>query len=63
MYSYVTISRDKHAGQNHNMEIGDKSFETVEQFRYLGTTPKNQNSIHEEIKCRLNLGNAYYYSV
>jgi len=23
----------------------------------------NQNSIHEEIKCRLQLGNACYYSV
>jgi hypothetical protein len=35
----------------------------VEQFRYLGTTIKNQNLIQEEIKRRLNSGNACYHSV
>jgi len=35
----------------------------VEEFKYLGTTLTNQNSIQEEIKSRLNLGNACYYSV
>ena len=35
----------------------------VDFFRYLGTTFTNQNSIQEEIKCRLKLGNACYYSV
>jgi expansin (peptidoglycan-binding protein) len=30
---------------------------------YLGTTITNQNLIHEEIKGRLNLGNACYHSV
>ena len=29
----------------------------------MGTTLTNQNSIQEEIKSRLNLGNAWYYSV
>jgi hypothetical protein len=29
----------------------------------LGTTLTNQNDIHDEIKSRLNSGNAYYYSV
>ena len=32
-------------------------------FKYLGTNLTNQNSIQEEIKSRLNLGNACYYSV
>jgi hypothetical protein len=31
-------------------------------LKYLGTIT-NQNCIHEEIKSRLNLGNASYYSV
>jgi hypothetical protein len=35
----------------------------VEEFKYLGTTLTNQNSIQEEIKSRLKLGNACYYSV
>jgi hypothetical protein len=35
----------------------------VEQFKYLGTTLTNQNSIQEEIKSRFNSGNACYHSV
>jgi len=35
----------------------------VEEFKYLGTTLTNQNSIQEEIKNRLKLGNACYYSM
>jgi len=35
----------------------------AEEFRYLGTTLSNQNSIQEEIKRRLKSGNACYHSV
>ena len=35
----------------------------VEDFKYLGTTLTNQNSISEEIKSRLRSGNACYHSV
>ena len=35
----------------------------MEKFQYLGTTLTNKNSIQEEIKSRLKLGNAWYYSV
>jgi len=45
------------------MKTDNSSIERVEEFKYLGTTLTNQNSIQEEIKSRLKLGNAYYYSV
>ena len=35
----------------------------MEEFKYLGTTLTNQNSIQEDIKSRMKLGNASYYSV
>ena len=45
------------------MKIDNNSIERVEEFKYLGTTLTNKNSIQEEIKSRLKLGNACYYSV
>ena len=38
------------------MKIDNNSIERVEEFKYLGTTLTNQNSIQEEIKSRLILG-------
>jgi uncharacterized protein (UPF0332 family) len=35
----------------------------VEEFKYLGTMLKNKKSIQEEIKSRLKLVNACYYSM
>ena len=60
---YMVMSRDQNAGQNGNIQIGNKSFETAEQFKYLGTTLTYQNSIHEEIKSKLKSGNVCYHSV
>ena len=44
----------------HSMRIDNSTFDRVEEFQYLGTTLTNQNSIPEEIKSRLRLGNACY---
>jgi hypothetical protein len=57
------MSRHPNSGQNQNIRIANESFESVAKFRYLGTTLTNQNDIHDEIKSRLNSGNACYYSV
>jgi len=35
----------------------------VKEFKYLGTTVRDQNSIQEEIKSRLESGNACYHEV
>ena len=45
------------------MKTDNSSFERVEEFKYLGTNLTDQNSIQEEIKGRLNSGNACYHSV
>jgi len=60
---YMVMSRDQNAGRNHSVMINNSTFERVEDFKYLGTTLTNQNSIPEEIKFRLRLGNACYLSV
>jgi len=60
---YMTVSRDQNAGRIHSMKMDNSSIERVEEFKYMGTTLTNQNSIQEEFKCRLKLRNACYYSV
>ena len=45
------------------MKIDNSSIERVEELKYLGKTLTSQNSIKEEIKSRLKLGNVCYYSV
>jgi hypothetical protein len=48
---------------HHNIKIANKSFETVENCRYLGMTVTDENCIHDEIKYRLNSGNACYLAL
>ena len=43
--------------------FNNSTFKRVEEFKYLGTTLTNQNSIAEEIKSRLMSGSACYHSV
>jgi hypothetical protein len=57
------MSRHQNSGQNQNIRIANESFENVVKFRYLRTILTNQNDVHDEIKSRLNSGNACYYSV
>ncbi|KAJ4450881.1 hypothetical protein ANN_02314 [Periplaneta americana] len=60
---YMIMSRYQNIVRNGNIKIGDLSFEEVEKFKYLGATVTNINDTREEIKRRINMGNACYYSV
>jgi hypothetical protein len=56
----MLLSQHQNVEQNHDINIDSRCFENVAQFRYLRTNITNQNLIHEEIKRRLNSGNACY---
>jgi len=45
------------------VRVDNSTFESVEEFKYLGTSLTNQNYILEEIKSRLGSGNACCHSV
>jgi len=60
---YIAVSRDQNSGRSHSTKIDNSFLERVEQFKYLGITPTNQNSTHEEIKSRVKSWNAFYYSM
>jgi hypothetical protein len=49
--------------KNRDIKIPNRIFEKVAEFIYLRTTVTNQNLIQEEIRRRLNSGNACYHSV
>jgi hypothetical protein len=50
---YMILSHHLNSGQNQHKRIANESFETV--------TLTNQNDTHDEIKSRLNSGNACYH--
>jgi len=60
---YMAMSRDQNAGRSHNMKGENRSFERVEEFKYLGKTLTYQNSIQKEIKSTWKSGNACYHWV
>jgi hypothetical protein len=63
------IDASKEVGHHQNVDrnryrrIANRSFKNVSQLKYLGTTVTNQNLVQEEIKSRLNSGNACCHSV
>ena len=60
---YMVMSGEQTAGLSHTTKVDNSSIERAEEFKYLGTTLTNQNSIQKEIKSRLKSGNACYHSV
>jgi hypothetical protein len=47
---YMLVSMCQKAGQRQSIKIGNRSFESMAKFKYLGTTLTDQNCMHEEIK-------------
>jgi hypothetical protein len=42
---YMVMYRDRNAGWGHSVKINNSPFERVEEFKYLGMTLTDQNSI------------------
>ena len=58
-YNYMLMTRDQNTEKSHSIKIDFRSFGRVEEFKYLGKTLINQNSIPEEIKSTLKSENAF----
>jgi len=52
------IMSHPNSGQNQNIRIDNESFEKVTNFKYFVMKLTNHNDIRDEIKNRLNSGNA-----
>ena len=48
--------------KENKLEIDNMSFESVQSFKYLGSTVNQNNTIEEEIKERLIAGNKAFYA-
>jgi hypothetical protein len=57
------LVRRLYAGQNQEIKIANRTLEHVSQVKYLGTTVTSGTLMQEEIKRRLNSGNACYHSI
>jgi sorting nexin-29 len=60
---YMLMSRSETTGLKYSIKTVNRSFGDVAKFKYLGRTLTDQNCMHEEIKSRLNPGNACCHSV
>jgi len=60
---YIVTFRDQNVKRNRSIKIDNRYFESLEEFKYLGTNLTNQNSIQEEITSKVKSGNVCYNSV
>jgi hypothetical protein len=54
---HTFLHRYQNVRQNREVQVGNRSFKNVSQFKNLGTAVIDQNLIQEEIKRRLNSSN------
>ena len=47
---YMFMSPEQTAGLSHTMKVDNSSIERVEEFKYLGTTLTNQNTIQKKLR-------------
>jgi hypothetical protein len=45
---YMLLSHHQNAGQSHDMEIGNGSFQNAKELKYLGRRVTNETLIEEE---------------
>ena len=60
---YMAVGRIRGMMADEHISIGSNSHEKMKTFKYFASLLTNQNSIQEEIKCRVKAGNSCYYSV
>ena len=47
---YMVISRDQNAGRIHSVRFDNRTFEMVEDFKYLGTTLTNEILLRKKLR-------------
>ena len=57
---YMIISAAQKGQQTHNLNVGDKVFDTVPSFKYLGNVIHNEGRISKCVKDRIQVGNRSY---
>jgi polyribonucleotide nucleotidyltransferase len=60
---YWLVSHHQNAGKNHDIKIANRLFEKCVTVQIFGQNSNKPNLSQEEIKRRLNFGNACYHSV
>jgi hypothetical protein len=59
----MIMSSHPNSGQNQNIGRTNELSVYAANFKFLGTILANQNDIHDEIKSRINSGNACYHTL
>jgi len=59
-YTFMTAAGNMR--KSHNLKIGNKEFEGVSEFKYLGNITENNNRNDRCIKERIQTGNKAYYA-
>jgi hypothetical protein len=50
VYVIICIILYVYEGQNHNIKVGNNSFESVAKFKYFGTTLTSQTAFMKKLK-------------